>query len=178
MKNEEFILGNVHTNFINENFNALFKEQYPTENELMQAALAIVLTDELEIVKKAIKRKDQFNPFIVEAGFRVNHRLCTNFKLRYVDKSTRDIWKYNRYPIHCWYVLVYPIQVKYTDENYYLISIDEGVLFKRASGELLKNGNKVILRCIIGDEITTVNIYKSDNSVIIFDQVCITFSTM
>lgn len=56
----------------------------------MQAALAIVLTDELEIVKGAIKRRDQFNPFIVEAGFRVNHRLCTNFKLRYVDKS---MWK-------------------------------------------------------------------------------------
>lgn len=89
MKNEEFILGNVHTNFINENFNALFKDEYPTENELMQAALAMVLTDELAEVKKAIKRRDQFNPFIVEAGFRVNHRLCTNLKLRYVDKSNR-----------------------------------------------------------------------------------------
>lgn len=61
--------------------------------------------------------------------------------------------------------------MKYTDGNHYLISIDEGVVFKRASGELMKNGNKVILRCIIGDEITTVNIYKSENSVIIFDQV-------
>lgn len=66
---------------------------------------------------------------------------------------------------------MYTLQVKYTDENYYLISIDEGILFKRASGELLKNGNKVVLRCIIGDEITTVNIYRSKNSVIIFDQV-------
>lgn len=87
VKNDEFIVGNVHTNFINENFNSLFKDEYPTENELMQAALAIVLTDELEEVKKAIKRRDQFNPFIVEAGFRVNHRLCTTLKLRYVDKS-------------------------------------------------------------------------------------------
>lgn len=75
--------------------------------------------------------------------------------------------------------VVYPIQVKYTDGNYYLISIDQGVLFKRASGELLKNGNKVALRCIIGDEITTVNIFKSENSVIIFDQVCcVTFFKM
>lgn len=87
VKNEEFILGNVHTNFINENFNSLFKDEYPTENELMQAALAIVLSDELEEVKKAIERRDQFNPFIVEAGFRVNHRLCRTLKLRYVDKS-------------------------------------------------------------------------------------------
>lgn len=65
--------------------------------------------------------------------------------------------------------------MKYTDGNYYLISIDEGVLFKRASGELLKNGNKIVLRCIIGDEIATVNIYKSENSVIIFDQVYVSF---
>lgn len=87
VKNKEFVLGNVHTNFINENFSSLFKDEYPTENELMQAALAIVLTDELEEVKKAIKRNDQFNPFIVEVGFRVNHRLCRTLKLRYVDKS-------------------------------------------------------------------------------------------
>lgn len=139
----------------------------------MQAALAIVLTDELEEVKKAIKRRDQFNPFIVEAGFRVNHRLGTSLKLRYVDKSmsVTEIVTFNSIHLYIYIFLVYKIQVKYTDGNYYLISIDEGVLYKRVSGELIKNGNKIILRCIIGDEITTVNIYKSESSVIIFDQV-------
>lgn len=87
VKDEEFGLGNVHTNYIKDHFTTLFKEDYPTENELMQAALAIVLTDEFELIKDAISKRDQFNPFVVESGFRVNHQLVRDLKLIYDSNS-------------------------------------------------------------------------------------------
>lgn len=86
-KNEEFIKGNVHTNFIRDNYESLFREESPTENELAQAALATVLTDELEEVELAIQKRDQYNPFIVESGFRVNYKHCRDLKFRYGERG-------------------------------------------------------------------------------------------
>lgn len=86
-KNEEFLRGNVHTNFIKENFESLFQEQTPSDNELIQAALATVLTEELDVVKDAIRNSDQFNPFIAEAGFRVNYKYCRDLEFRYGERS-------------------------------------------------------------------------------------------
>lgn len=61
--------------------------------------------------------------------------------------------------------------MKYSDGNDFYISGDEGVHFRKVNGEIINNGNKLVLRCNIGGEITAVNIFKTGDSVIIFDQV-------
>lgn len=86
-KNKEFFKGNVHTNFINDNYADLFKEEKPTEGELIQAALATVLLDELDDIKQAVNTNDQFNPFIAETCFRVNYQHSRDIKFRYGERS-------------------------------------------------------------------------------------------
>lgn len=65
----------------------------------------------------------------------------------------------------------YLVKVQYSDYDYFRVSTDEGIIFKKAKGELIRNGNKLVLRCSIAGEITSVNIYRSDDSVVIFNQV-------
>lgn len=61
--------------------------------------------------------------------------------------------------------------MKYSEYEHFGVSTDEGVTFKKAKGELIGSGNKLVLRCSIAEEITAVNIYKSEDSVILFNQV-------
>jgi hypothetical protein len=75
--------GNVHTNFIEENRDTLFKIKTASETQLVQAALAVVLRDELTDIGKAVDRKDQFNPFVVESGFRLNYHFDRDIKFRF-----------------------------------------------------------------------------------------------
>lgn len=63
------------------------------------------------------------------------------------------------------------MKVKYSEYEHFGVSTDEGVTFKKAKGELIGSGNKLVLRCSIAEEITAVNIYKSEDSVILFNQV-------
>jgi hypothetical protein len=81
--------GNVHTNFIEENRDTLFKIKTASATQLVQAALAVVLRDELTDIGKAVDRKDQFNPFVVESGFRLNYHFDRDIKLRFKTEGSK-----------------------------------------------------------------------------------------
>lgn len=87
VRHPEFISGNVHTNFIQENNDSLFKSKTATDSQFIQGALGVVLNDELLDIKAAVGRSDQFNPFVVESGFRVNHDLIRDVKLKFKDEG-------------------------------------------------------------------------------------------
>lgn len=50
---------------------------------LAQAAVASALTDELNDISQAISNEDQWNPFVIESGFRINYNLERIFKFTY-----------------------------------------------------------------------------------------------
>lgn len=83
----EFVSGNVHTNFIKENHNSLFLTKSVDEIQKIQAALGVILLDELNDIGDAVKRKDQFNPFIVESCFRINYHHQRDIKLKFNDEG-------------------------------------------------------------------------------------------
>lgn len=86
-KHPEFVAGNVHTNFIRDHNDSLFREETLEDSQLANAALAVVLTDEMDLLKEAIDKSDHYNPFVVESGFRVNHKFIRDIKLKHKDQG-------------------------------------------------------------------------------------------
>lgn len=83
----EFASGNVHTNFIRDHYDTLFKSKALDDVTLVQAALAVVLKDKSEEFDRAVEENNQFNPFIVEAAFRVNYEHERKIKLKFKDQG-------------------------------------------------------------------------------------------
>ncbi|XP_044266333.1 methylcrotonoyl-CoA carboxylase subunit alpha, mitochondrial [Tribolium madens] len=150
VRHPEFISGNVHTNFITENNDSLFKNKTVTQTQLIQAALSVVLEDELLDIKNAMSRKDQFNPFVVESGFRINHNLVRDVKMKFKDEEK------------C-------VKIKFVDHNTYDISLDEGKTWTKVQGEFYKQENKFSLRSTIDGITTSVNVFRGDDIIAIFD---------
>lgn len=79
-RHPEFVSGNVHTNFIKDHNSDLFVDNKVSDSILIQAAIATALTDELHDISDALEKDDQFNPFVVESGYRVNYNLERTMK--------------------------------------------------------------------------------------------------
>lgn len=85
---KEFASGNVYTNFINDYHESLFSNEQPTDSELMQAALAMVLKENYELTQSSVRKNDCFNPFIVESGFRINHHHQKQINMKFKDSGS------------------------------------------------------------------------------------------
>lgn len=92
----EFVAGNVHTNFIRDHNDSLFRDEKLSEVQIVNAALAVVLTDEMAMLKSAISANDQYNPFVVESGFRVNHRYIRDIKLKHKENGESSSLRFVR----------------------------------------------------------------------------------
>lgn len=55
---------------------------------LVQAALAFVLKEKSEEYERAVENKDQYNPFIVEASFRVNYEHQRKIVLKFKNQGS------------------------------------------------------------------------------------------
>lgn len=93
-RHPEFVAGNVHTNFIKDHNSELFVEPKLSDSILVQAAVASALSDEINDITNAINNDDEFNPFVVESCFRVNHKLERNFKFSYDDKGIQQVKRF------------------------------------------------------------------------------------
>jgi len=60
-----------------------YVSKYCTSSFPSQAALAVVLNEQLEGQKGAAVSQDPFSPFVSEFGMRLNHLLVRDFKFRY-----------------------------------------------------------------------------------------------
>lgn len=149
-RHPEFMAGNVHTNFIRDYNDSLFRDEVVMEEQLVQGAIATVLTEEMEEVTSAIEKADHYNPFVVESGFRPNYELVKDIKLKYKDQD----------------VLV---QVKFLEGNEYHVSVD-GNDWLSVTGEIINEGDATILRCNIDGAISNVKVYKNDEIIVIYDQ--------
>lgn len=83
----EFASGNVHTNFIRDHYDSLFKKDLLDDTTIVQAALGLVLKDKSEELETAVGDSNQYNPFIVEASYRVNYEHQRIILLKFKDQS-------------------------------------------------------------------------------------------
>ncbi|KAJ8960836.1 hypothetical protein NQ318_020132 [Aromia moschata] len=150
-RHPEFSAGNVHTNFIRDNFDSLFRRIVPTSNQLMQAALATVLKDREEELNQAVTRGDEFNPFIVEAAFRINYEHDKKINLKFGGKDL-------------------PVEVRYANGGGYSMSCDEGRTWNAVVGEIAKANNAEVLNCTINGIKSKVKVFRDDAVVAVFDE--------
>ena len=83
IKTEQFKdISCIHTNFIQEYHDKLHSNQLKIkENLVFRAVLSLALYDTFLLNERARQRNDPYNPFVLNAGFRVNHHLIRKFVL-------------------------------------------------------------------------------------------------
>lgn len=150
-RHPEFVAANVHTNFIRDYNDTLFRADAVTSTQLTQAALAVILTEEMEAISKAINKRDHYNPFIVESGFRPNYNYVRSMKMKRKDEDIE-------------------VKIKYLENNTYEVSTDGGNTWTNVYGELMVEEDITTLKCNIDGAISNVNVYKNEEVISIFDQ--------
>lgn len=149
-KHPEFAAGNVHTNFIKDHNHELFIESKPSETVLAQAAVASALTDELNDISQAISNEDQWNPFVIESGFRINYNLERIFKFTYNKED-------------------HIVKVKYMKPEHFQVSVNNGK-WHNVQGNLTRDNNKITLNCKIDGVMQSCKIYNNNEYLCIFDK--------
>lgn len=150
-KHPEFVKGNVHTNFIKDYNTDLFPSRKPSEETLIQAALTVALTDELNDMNIALENNDQFNPFVVESCFRVNHKLERKIKFNIKNDS-------------------YEIKIRYLNPQEYQISTND-CDWKFVTGSISADeiGN-LRLNYTIQDLVKKCIVYINENNLCVFGE--------
>ncbi|XP_025834584.1 methylcrotonoyl-CoA carboxylase subunit alpha, mitochondrial [Agrilus planipennis] len=149
-KHPEFTKGNVHTNFIHDHNKDLFPEVKPSQNQLIQAALAVILSEKHKENTEAIRQNNQFNPFIVESGFRVNYLHKRTIKLIFNNEE-------------------YELVIQYLGKNDYNVSLDKGNSWIKVGGSLIKENNVSTLDFFIEDYRGSTKFYLNDEHIALFD---------
>uniref|UniRef100_A0AAR5QJE0 Methylcrotonoyl-CoA carboxylase subunit alpha, mitochondrial n=1 Tax=Dendroctonus ponderosae TaxID=77166 RepID=A0AAR5QJE0_DENPD len=147
----EFQAGNVHTNFIKDQSDSLFEEDALANEDLIQAALSMVILDRNSEEDKARKLNDAYNPFVVEPNFRVNYEHLRNIKLRFRDQD-------------------HTVKVKFPNSRSYEVSCDNGATWCKAEASLKKIGNKSLINCSINGHKTTANVFRSNEILAVFSE--------
>ncbi|XP_056646745.1 methylcrotonoyl-CoA carboxylase subunit alpha, mitochondrial [Diorhabda sublineata] len=145
----EFMAGNVHTNFIKDHYNTLFRKEEPTETQICLAGLATVLLDFNDMI--SISKRDKYNPFIVESNFRINYHEEKNVKLRFEHDDLL-------------------VKIKFNDSNNLSISCDDGKTWHAAFGKIRQVYNRRILNFTIDGVKCKSTIYRNEEILAIFDE--------
>ncbi|VEN39259.1 unnamed protein product [Callosobruchus maculatus] len=147
----EFVSGNVHTNFIADHEESLLKVDPPSSVQIGQAALGLVLKKWQEEYESAVDQNNQNNPFILEAGFRVNYNAKKSMKLA---SNGTD----------------YPIIMKQIDDRTFSISTDEGKTWKDMEGVIIQKNNNFVLDCLIDNTKCKYNVFKNDDIIALYTE--------
>lgn len=65
----------MHTGFINQHQANLFPKRKPTELIIAQLALSVLLKEQQQRLELSKANNQSNNPFYLETGFRINHKL-------------------------------------------------------------------------------------------------------
>lgn len=145
----EFRAANVHTGFIEEQFDTLFPPMKVHEIELCQAAVALIL-NELNAAKiNSIRKND---PFVAASGLRLNHDLIRQFNLKFqVGEELED----------------FNVRVKYVD-GAFEVKINDGEWLK-TKGEIVESNNRFSLKCSVNGHISNYSAVISPESITLFN---------
>ena len=148
----KFQNGDVHTGFINENYDSLFPRLQVPDQVLAEATLGIILCEELEAMKKCLKTKDPFSPFALETGLRINHSMKRNFS--YLLRNEEFV-----------------VDVQYSEPEVYLMRINDLGPWRRVTGSLIKKEKTLELKSEIDGVVRKVIIARVGNEIVLFTRV-------
>lgn len=151
-RNKNFQNGDVHTGFIEENYDALFPKLQVPNDVLAQGTLGLILNEELEAMKKSIETDDPFSPFATETGVRVNHVLMRNFQFLVGEEK-------------------FVIDVQYVEPEVFMMRINNLGPWRRITGTMTIDGKTMKLNTEIDGVIQKVNIAKLDDQLVVFSKV-------
>ena len=142
----EFMKGNVDTDFIPRHYDSLFPKKVVTDEQICEAALAVIL-NEKKHVKVAVN--DPLSPFASNPGARFNHQLKRTLDLQVGGKAVSAL-------------------VTYVDENNFKVQIGESEY--AVSGSLVPNllDNFTQLTCIVNGAATKSRVLLSGESIRLF----------
>ncbi|XP_067217264.1 methylcrotonoyl-CoA carboxylase subunit alpha, mitochondrial isoform X1 [Linepithema humile] len=115
--NPKFQNGEVHTGFIEENFEQLFPKLHISNEVLIQGALASILYEDIDSLSTSLETKNPFSPFAVEIGFRLNHVLKHTFQFNIENENNI-------------------VEVKYTEPDVYLMRVNRLGPWRKVIGTL------------------------------------------
>ena len=148
----QFHDGDVHTGFIEENFDSLFPILHVPSEVLVQGTLAVILNEELEAMKKALNSEDPLSPFATETGFRINHILAKKFKFLVGNEE-------------------FVIDVQYTEPDVYLIRVNDLGPWRKVTGSLKKMNKTLELNTEIDGVAEIVKIANLGSEIVLFGKV-------
>ncbi|CAL1679728.1 unnamed protein product [Lasius platythorax] len=145
----KFQNGEVHTGFIEENFEQLFPKLCIPNQVLIQGALACILYEDVDSLSASLETKDPFSPFAVETGFRLNHILKHTFHFNIGNENNI-------------------VEVKYPEPDMYLMRINRLGPWRKVIGTLKKIDGASELFTEIDGIITKARTVKLNNKLHIF----------
>ncbi|CAD1470012.1 unnamed protein product, partial [Heterotrigona itama] len=122
-----FRQGEVHTGFIEEHFQELFRKLHVPNEVVAQAALALILYEDTRSLRSSFTTSDPFSPFATEIGLRLNHTLTRTFSFNVCDDDIK-------------------VEVRYVEPEVYSMRINQIGPWKRVTGTLKKKENSLELR--------------------------------
>nr|CAD7409333.1 unnamed protein product [Timema cristinae] len=125
---EQFLAGNVHTGFIQQHQEQLLLTRTTKEILVVQAAVGLLLHEEMISRKAAMSSSDPFSPFSQETGFRVNHFLKRRLELTFEEEK-----------LHA--------EVTYTEPSTFEVRVNSTKDPVRVKGVLTDEGGRLELRC-------------------------------
>ncbi|GAB1863848.1 Methylcrotonoyl-CoA carboxylase subunit alpha, mitochondrial [Camponotus japonicus] len=145
----KFQNGEVHTGFIEENFEQLFPKLHVPNSVLIQAALAWILHEDVDSLSASLETKDPFSPFAMETGLRLNHTLNHTFYFNVGNEN-------------------HIVEVKYPEPDLYLMRVNRLGPWRKVIGTLKKIDDVLELFTEIDGIITKARTVKLNNKLHIF----------
>lgn len=155
----KFQNGDVHTGFIEENYDSLFPTLQVPNEVLAQGTLGIILGEELEAMRKAMDSEDPLSPFATETGLRLNHALVRKFQFIVGNDE-----------------LV--VDVEYSEPEVYLMRVNDSGPWRKVTGSLKKTEKTLELKTEIDGVVGSVRIARVGNEVVLFGKVPHTVKTV
>lgn len=148
----KFRNGDVHTGFIEENYDALFPKIEVPKRVLAEGALGLILNAEMDSLKTAIKSNDVYNPFALETGLRVNHVLNRRIDFEIGEEN-------------------FFVDVQYVEPELYSMRINDLGPWRTVTGSLRREGNTLELKADVDGVVQKSRIVKIGNELHLFTHV-------
>ncbi|XP_066256590.1 methylcrotonoyl-CoA carboxylase subunit alpha, mitochondrial [Euwallacea similis] len=137
----EFQVANVYTDFIKDHQEVLLKSYKPAKEDLILASVALILEEKSH-------ETDQYNPFVAESNFRLNHLYERKLKFTFKEENFCSIVKFTH------------------SKGNYEISCDEGQTWDLVSASF--NPIEHTLNCCINGHRTQTKIFKNQEDLAVF----------
>lgn len=119
---------------------------------IIDGALGLILHEEIDALKTAMKMKDAFNPFALETGLRLNHFLNRRLHFQAGDEKLF-------------------VDVQYIEPEIYSMRVNDLGPWRAVTGTLKKINNSLELKSTVDGVVEKTKLVKISNELHVFSQV-------